>query len=75
MKRHLKHATQPNDIVLDCFLGSGTTAVACKELGRRYIGFEINKKFYDIAVDRLKGISVQDRKDINKGQQTLFDYL
>lgn len=75
VKRHLKHATQPNDIVLDCFLGSGTTAVACKELGRRYIGFEINKKFYDIAVDRLKGISVQDRKDINKGQQTLFDYL
>ena len=75
VKRHLKHATQPNDIVLDCFLGSGTTAVACKELCRRYIGFEINKKFYDIAVDRLKGISVQDRKDINKGQQTLFDYL
>lgn len=75
VKRHLKHATQPNDIVLDCFLGSGTTAVACKELGRRYIGFEINKKFYDIAVDRLKGISVQDRKDMNKGQQTLFDYL
>ncbi len=75
VKRHLKHATQPNDIVLDCFLGSGTTAVACKELGRRYIGFEINKKYYDIALDRLKGISVSDRKRINNGQQSLFDLL
>ena len=57
VKRHLKHATQPNDLVFDCFLGSGTTAIAAKELGRRYLGFEINKKFYDIAVDRLNGIS------------------
>ena len=75
VKRHLKHATQPNDIVLDCFLGSGTTAVACKELGRQYIGFEIDKNFYEIAVDRLKGISVQDRKAINKGQLSLFDEI
>ncbi len=73
VKRHLKHATQPNDIVLDCFLGSGTTAVACKELGRQYLGFEINKKFYDIACDRLKGISVQDRKMMNAGQLSIFD--
>ena len=42
-----------NDIVADFFLGSGTTAVACKELDRQYIGFEINKKWYDIAKDRL----------------------
>ena len=31
VKRHLLHTTQPNDIVLDCFMGSGTTCVACKE--------------------------------------------
>lgn len=75
VKRHLKHATQPNDVVFDCFLGSGTTAVAAKELGRQYIGFEINKHFYDIALDRLKGISVQDRKDMNAGQLNLFDLM
>ena len=75
VKRHLKHATQPNDLVFDCFLGSGTTAIAAKELGRRYLGFEINKKFYDIAVDRLNGISQQDRRLKEKGVQTIFDYM
>ena len=37
-------------------MGSGTTAVACKELGRNFIGYEINKEYYTIAVDRLNGI-------------------
>ena len=44
----------PNSkIVLDPFLGSGTTAVAAKQLGRKYIGIEIEKKYCDIAVQRL----------------------
>ena len=58
VKRHLLHTTQPNDIVLDCFMGSGTTCVACKDIGRRYIGFEIEKKWYDIAVNRLNKVDV-----------------
>ena len=41
------------DIVLDPFLGSGTTAVACKELGRKFIGIEINPKYCEIAQRRL----------------------
>ena len=45
VKRHILHSTQPNDIVLDCFCGSGTTCVACEETGRRFIGMEINKKY------------------------------
>lgn len=57
VKRHLQHTTQENDIVLDCFLGSGTTAVACKELNRQYIGIEIDKEYYKIAEDRLNGIT------------------
>lgn len=56
VERHLKHATQPNDIVLDPFLGSGTTAVSCKNINRKYIGFEINKKWFDIAQNRLNNI-------------------
>ena len=40
-------------IILDPFLGSGTTAVACKQLNRRYIGIEINPEYCKIAEDRL----------------------
>jgi len=42
-----------NDVVLDPFLGSGTTAVACKLLNRNYIGIEISEKYCDIARRRL----------------------
>lgn len=63
------------DIILDCFFGSGTTIVACKELGRRYIGFEINEKYYNIALDRLNGISQQERKEKEMGIQNIFDLL
>lgn len=42
-----------NGIVLDPFLGSGTTAVACKKLGRRYIGIEISEEYYNIAKQRV----------------------
>lgn len=56
VEKHLKHTTQENDIVLDTFLGSGTTAVACKNTNRQYIGFEINKKWFDIAKNRLRNI-------------------
>ena len=40
--------------VLDPFMGSGTTGVACAELGRGFLGIEINKKYFDIACKRIK---------------------
>jgi len=42
------------DLVLDPFLGSGTTALACERLGRRWIGIEISKEYCDIAVKRIE---------------------
>lgn len=56
VKKHIEHATQKGDIVLDCFSGSGTTCVACKELNRNFIGIEINKEYWQISQDRLNGI-------------------
>ena len=61
-------------VILDTFLGSGTTAVAAKELDRQYIGFEINETYYKIAEDRLKGIKKNGQLDIFMCQQLdIFD--
>lgn len=65
VKRHLLHTTQPNDIVADFFIGSGTTAVAAKNTGRHYIGFEISEKWCKIAQDRLNNIDAS-------GQTSMF---
>lgn len=75
VKRHLQHACGKDFVVLDTFLGSGTTAVACKELGLNYIGFEKEPKYYEIAVNRLKGLTKQDRELKEKGQISLFDII
>ena len=53
----VKNSSKPNDIVLDTFCGSGTTAIACKETGRQFIGFEIEPKWVQVANDRLNGIN------------------
>lgn len=42
--------------MIDPYLGSGTSAVACKLMGRDYIGFEINPEYYQIATGRLTEI-------------------
>ena len=55
-------------------MGSGTTAVACKELGRNYIGFEINPEYYKIAIDRVNGITQKDRKLKESGIMDIFDF-
>jgi site-specific DNA-methyltransferase (adenine-specific) len=43
-----------NDIIIDPFMGSGTTGIACQKLGRRFIGIEKEEQFFDIAVNRIK---------------------
>lgn len=50
----IEHCSVINDIVLDPFIGSGTTAAACKKLKRKYIGFEISKEYYEITKNRVQ---------------------
>ena len=64
VKKHLLHTTQENDVVLDCFSGSGTTCVAAKELNRQFIGIEIDKNYHKISVDRLNGINANGQTSI-----------
>ena len=58
MEYLIKSHTQEGDTVLDFTMGSGTTGVACMNLKRRFIGMETEKKYYDIAVERIKGAHV-----------------
>ena len=46
--------TDKNDTVLDPFMGSGTTGVACAQLGRKFIGIEIDKDYFEIAKKRIE---------------------
>lgn len=52
------NSSQEGDVILDPFLGSGTTAVACVNTNRHYIGFELDKQYYDIACKRLDEVEV-----------------
>ena len=54
MKEYINNSSIENDIILDLFMGSGTTAIASKKLNRKFIGFEIDKKYYEIANERIK---------------------
>jgi len=49
----IKNFTKENDLILDCFMGSGTTAITCKYNKRNYIGFELNEKYVELSNKRI----------------------
>jgi len=59
LERILLMSTDENDIVLDPFVGTGTTVIAAKRLGRKYIGIDIDEKYVDITNEKL----AQERLD------------
>jgi DNA modification methylase len=48
-------------VALDPFMGSGTTGVACMNLGRKFIGIELERKYFDIACERIENAQRQGR--------------
>ena len=52
-------SSQPNQVVLDPFMGSGTTAIACINTGRNFIGFELDKHYCEIANERIRNALVE----------------
>lgn len=62
-EKMIKLSSSENDLILDCFMGSGTTLVAAKKLGRKAVGIEISQKYCDIAVKRIKHEADQQKFD------------
>ncbi|MBO6210183.1 MAG: site-specific DNA-methyltransferase [Schwartzia sp.] len=54
---HIISWSNPGDVVLDPFMGSGTTAKMAKLTGRQYIGFELSEEYCRIAEERLEHVS------------------
>ena len=54
VRDHIKSWSNEGDVVLDPFMGSGTTAKVARALGRKYIGFEISQQYVDLANKRLQ---------------------
>ena len=73
LKRILLATTNPGDIVLDPFSGTGTTAAVAKMLGRKYIGIERDKTYLDASRKRLKSITPvdEDALQIQQSQKAL----
>lgn len=59
LRQFVADSTNPGDIIFDPFMGSGTTGVACMQLGRRFIGCEIDPNYYAIAEKRIKAAAMQ----------------
>ncbi len=64
IKKILQYSSEKNDLILDPFLGSGQVAVISKMLGRKYLGFEIIKSYYDFAYKRLEKNVYRLKKEI-----------
>lgn len=72
IERIIRASSEPGDIILDPFMGSGTTALVASMLGRRVVGFELSSRYLEVAVSRLEG-DIEERRIIDS-QVDLFDY-
>jgi len=68
----IKIFTYKDDLVLDCFSGSGTTALSAKKLGRNYLGFEISPEYHKISEKRLHDYDIL--QEVERKSKDFFDY-
>ena len=72
LSRVIKASSKPGDIVLDCFIGSGTTAAADQKLGRRWIACDINKGAVQLTSKRLQKIILEQFREEKKKEARLI---
>ena len=61
MEELIKILTNKGDTILDCFMGSGTTGVACKNLERDFVGIELDKEYFEIAKERINKLNSEEQ--------------
>lgn len=71
LKRIIQSCTNEDNIILDCFIGSGTTAAVAQKLGRRWIGCDINKGAIQTTSKRLQTIVKEQQAELKKEKQKL----
>jgi adenine-specific DNA-methyltransferase len=71
LERIVSTSSKPEDIILDCFIGSGTTAAVAQKLGRRWIGADINKGAIQTTAKRLQGIIEEQLKSTKSKSKPL----
>ena len=54
LERIIKTSSNEGDIILDCFMGSGSTGVACMNTNRKFIGIELDENYFNIAKQRIE---------------------
>lgn len=62
VKRLVNISSPRGGVILDCYMGSGTTGVACKELERDFVGIEIDKRYYEICERRINEASFNEKQ-------------
>ena len=72
MKIFVQNSTQVGDVVLDPFMGAGSVGVACQQIGRKFIGCEIDEQYYNIAAERLSAIDSQTETLENEQLEMAF---
>ena len=63
LKNLITNSSNKNDVVLDCYSGSGSTGVACIETSRRFIGIELNEHYFDVSCRRIEEAHKQKKQD------------
>jgi len=66
LQRVIESTSNKNDLILDFFLGSGTTTAVAHKLGRKWIGVEMGEHFYSVVLPRMKKVLAYDKSGISK---------
>lgn len=64
IEKYIINHTRENDTVLDCYMGSGTTGVACIKTNRNFIGIELDDNYFNIASERIKQAEIEKKSSL-----------